>query len=223
VIESIALFMQEPSIRQLGMSRSCIVLAGGKSVRFGRDKTSERFGNSSLLEQAISRIEPLVSEVILVAAEKRVFPQLESRREIKTVSDVCPGQGALGGIYTGLMASNSFSNLVIAADMPFLNQSLLQYIFDVSEGYDFVLPRIGTFFEPLHAVYSKNCIQPAESIIRQGRKVIVELLDYVRVRYVEAEEIDRFDPKHLSFFNINTKADLKLAKKIASQISCQQT
>jgi len=37
----------------------------------------------------------------------------------------------------------------------------------------------------------------------------------VRVRYVEAEEIDRFDPKHLSFFNINTKEDLDLAREIA--------
>jgi molybdopterin-guanine dinucleotide biosynthesis protein A len=197
------------------MSRSCIILAGGKSIRFGHDKISERVGNSSLLEQVISRVESLVSEIIIVGAEERVFPKLESRQKIKTVSDIYPGEGSLGGIYTGLVASNCFSNLVVAADMPFLNQPLLQYIVDVSDGYDLVLPRIGTFFEPLHAVYSKNCIKPAESIIRQGRKVIVELLNCVRVRYVEAEEIDRLDPKRLSFFNINTKEDLELARKIA--------
>jgi molybdopterin-guanine dinucleotide biosynthesis protein A len=203
------------------MSRSCIILAGGKSFRFGHDKISEKLGNSSLLEHVISRVESLVSEIILVVADERSFPQLESRQKTKTVSDIHPGQGALGGIYTGLLASHSFYSLVIAADMPFLNQALLQYLFEVSNGFDFVLPRIGTFFEPLHAVYSRNCIQPAESIIRQGHKVIVELFDHVRVRYVEADEIDRFDPKRLSFFNINTKEDLELARKIAGEAGYQ--
>ena len=99
--------------------------------------------------------------------------------------------------------------------MPFLNRPLLSYMIEVSEGFDFVLPRINKFFEPLHAVYSKNCVAPAEAIIKQGRKVIIELFDFVKVRYVEAEEIERFDPQHLSFFKINTQEDLDLAKKIA--------
>ena len=199
------------------MSRSCIILAGGKSVRLGHDKISEKFGNASLLEHVIARVESLVSEIIVVVAEERILPELEGRQKTRIVSDIYPGEGSLGGIYTGLVASSSFHNLVIAADMPFLNLPLLQYIFEVSDGFDFVLPRIDKFFEPLHAVYSKNCIEPAGSIIRQGRKVIVELFDYVRVRYVEAGEIDRFDPERLSFFNINTKEDLELARKIAGE------
>jgi molybdopterin-guanine dinucleotide biosynthesis protein A len=70
-------------------------------------------------------------------------------------------------------------------------------------------------FEPLHAVYSKNCIAPIEFILKQGRKVIIELFNFVKVRYVEADEVERFDPQHLSFFNINTEEDLELARKIA--------
>jgi molybdopterin-guanine dinucleotide biosynthesis protein A len=199
------------------MSRSSIILAGGKSVRLGYDKVQEEVGGCSLLDKVLFQIEPLADEIILVVAEDRSFPQLEGHQKIRKVSDIFPGQGSLGGIYTGLMASNSFYNLVIAADMPFLNQALLRYILEVSNGFDFVLPRINTFFEPLHAVYSKNCIEPAESILKQGRKVIVELFNYVRVRYVEKEEIDRYDPKHMSFFNINTKEDLELARKIAGE------
>jgi molybdopterin-guanine dinucleotide biosynthesis protein A len=197
------------------MSQSCIILAGGKSVRLGRDKISERIDNSSLLELVISHVESLVSEIIIVVAQERSFPQVESHQKIKKVSDFYPGNGSLGGIHAGLVASSSFYNLVVAADMPFLNPPLLRYIFEVSDGFDFVLPRIETFFEPLHAVYSKNCIEPAESIIKRGRKAIIGLFDYVRVRYVEAEEIDRFDPKRLSFFNINTREDLELARAIA--------
>ena len=197
------------------METSCIILAGGKSVRLGHDKVLEKVGNSSLLEQVISRIDSLSNEIVLVTAEKRTFLGLTDNPKLKYVSDIFPGKGSLGGIYTGLVASNAHYNLVLAADMPFLNQSLLRYMIEVSDGFDFVLPHIGNFYEPLHAIYSKNCIEPMESLLRHGRKVIIELFDYVKVKYIEAEEIDRFDPQHLSFFNINTKDDLELAKKIA--------
>lgn len=85
---------------------------------------------------------------------------------------------------------------------------------EVSDGFDFVLPRVNNLYEPLHAVYSKNCITPIESIFNQGKRVIIELFNYVKVRYIEAGEVDRFDPPHLSFFNINTREDLELARKI---------
>jgi molybdopterin-guanine dinucleotide biosynthesis protein A len=202
--------------KKVEMPRSCIILAGGRSVRLGHDKISEKLLNLSLLEHVVSHIESLVSEIIIVVAGERALPQLESSRKIQTVSDIYPGNGSLGGIHAGLSASSSFYSLVVAADMPFLNKSLLQYIFEISDGFDFVLPRIETFFEPLHAVYSKNCIEPAESIMKQGRKAIIGLFDFVKVRYVEVQEIDKFDPKHLSFFNINTKEDLKMAERLAA-------
>ncbi|HUT67968.1 MAG TPA: molybdenum cofactor guanylyltransferase [Dehalococcoidales bacterium] len=197
------------------MEISCIILAGGKSLRLGRDKVSERVGNTSLLEQAISCIDSLSKDIIIVTAEERTFAPLADHPKVRIVSDIFPGQGSLGGIYTGLVKSDSFYNLVVAADMPFLNEPLLRYMIEVSDGFDFVLPRVKNLFEPLHAIYSKNCIQPIESMLEQGKKVIVELFNYVKVRYVEAEEVDRFDPRHLSFFNINTKEDLEIAKKIA--------
>ena len=197
------------------MDTSCIILAGGKSLRLGHDKVLEKVGNVSLLEQVISRVDSLSTEVIVVTAEERTLPRLTERPKIKVVSDIYPGIGSLGGIYTGLVTSNSYHNLVVAVDMPFLNQPLLRYMLEVSDGFDFILPRINTFFEPLHAVYSKYCIEPIESLIKQRRKVIIELFDHVKVRYIEAEEIDKFDPQHLSFFNINTRADLERAKRIA--------
>jgi molybdopterin-guanine dinucleotide biosynthesis protein A len=197
------------------LDTSCIILAGGKSLRLGYDKVLEKVGDRSLLEQVISRIDSFSREIIIVTAEERTFPQLASHPKLKIVSDIFPGKGSLGGIYTGLVTSDLFYNLVIAADMPFLNQPLLRYMIEVSDGFDFVLPRINNLFEPLHAVYSKNCVAPIEFILKQGRKVIIELFNFVKVRYVEAEEVDKFDPQHLSFFNINTQEDLELAKKIA--------
>lgn len=196
-------------------SRTCIILAGGKSVRFGRDKISARIGRSSLIERVVSRVDPLVGEIILVVAGDRSFPELERRPKVRRVADIYPGNGSLGGIHAGLSASSSFYNIVVAADMPFLNPSLLQYLFAVSNGYDLTLPRMESFFEPLHAVYSKNCVKPAETIMKQGRKVVLDLLHYVQARYVTTDEIDPYDPARLSFFNINTKEDLDRARKIA--------
>jgi molybdopterin-guanine dinucleotide biosynthesis protein A len=193
---------------------SCIILAGGKSIRFGHDKVLERIGNTSLLEQVISHVDPISKDIIIVTAKERTFAQLANHPKVKIVTDILPGQGSLGGIYTGLVKSESFYNLVVAADMPFLNESLLRYMIKVADGYDFVLPHVNSWYEPLHAIYSRNCIDPIKSILEQGKKVIVELFNHVKVRYVEAKEIEQFDPKHLSFFNINTKEDLERAKKI---------
>ena len=78
-----------------------------------------------------------------------------------------------------------------------------------------MLPRVNDLYEPLHAVYSKNCIAPIDTIFKRGRKVIIDLFDHVRVKFIEAEEVERFDPQHLSFFNVNTKEDLKRARAIA--------
>jgi molybdopterin-guanine dinucleotide biosynthesis protein A len=194
---------------------SCIILAGGQSLRLGRDKVLERFDDKSLLEQVISRIESLTRDVIVVTARERTLPQAASHPKMRTVSDIFAGGGSLGGIYTGLVTSNSFYNLVVACDMPFLSQSLLRYMIEIADGFDFVLPRVNSHYEPLHAVYSKNCLAGIETLLKEGRRVITELLDMVKVRYVEAEEVDRFDPQHLSFFNINTEADLEWARQFA--------
>jgi len=193
---------------------SCIILAGGKSLRLGHDKITEKVGNKTLLEKVISRIDSLCKDIVIVTAEERSFAESGDNPKIKTVSDIFPGRGSLGGIYTGLVKSESFYNLVIAADMPFLNRDLVAYMTEVAEGFDFVIPRIGSYFEPLHSIYSKNCVPPIETMIKNNRRIIIELFDFVKVRYVEAEEIDRFDPEHMSFFNINTMEDLELARKI---------
>jgi molybdopterin-guanine dinucleotide biosynthesis protein A len=193
---------------------SCIILAGGKSVRYGHDKILEKINNTNLLDRVISQLEPISKDIIIVTANERAFTHLADRKNIRIVNDIIPGMGSLGGVYTGLVESRTHQNLVVAADMPFLNRDLLRYMIDVADGYDFTLPHINEWYEPLHAIYSKNCIASARAIFDQGKKVIVELFNYVKVRYVEAEEIDRYDPQHLSFFNINTRQDMERALKI---------
>jgi len=194
---------------------TCIVLAGGKGLRLGRDKVQETVGDSNLLQRVLSQLASFNSDIIIVTADKKSLPHFNGYQRSRIVTDTYPGKGVLGGIYTGLAISNSRYNLVVACDMPFLNQALLRYMIQLSAGFDLVVPRLGGMVEPLHAVYAKSCLAPIERLLKRGSLEVRALFELVKVRYVEAEEIDRFDPKHLSFFNINTEADLEKAQQLA--------
>ena len=191
-----------------------IILAGGRGLRLGRDKALETVGPKSLLEWVLSQLSFLDSEILLVTAEELSYSRLELYPRLRVVSDIYPGRGPLGGIYTGLKLSASFYNLVVACDMPFLNRALLNYMIEVADGFDLVIPQLGDLVEPLHAVYSRACLKTIESLLKQGRLGVREIFSQVRVRYVKAEAIDRFDPGHLSFFNINAKSDLVRARDL---------
>jgi len=203
---------------------SCIVLAGGKGSRLKRDKILETVGNRSLLERVVSVINSFSSNIIVVTAKGQSYPQLTGHPMLRIVTDIYPDKGALGGLYTGLVASKSFYNLVVASDMPFLNLALLRYMTQLASGFDAVVPRLGNMVEPLHAVYFKNCIPPLERLLKQGNLKTSNILPLIRVRYVEAQEIDRFDLKHLSLFNVNTESELEKARELArgnrSDVEC---
>ena len=199
------------------MGISSIVLAGGKGLRLGRDKALIELDGENLLQRVITRLGFLNSEIILVVAGGEQSFNIAHHPKIKVVTDIYSGKGPLVGIYSGLVSSSSFYNLVVACDMPFLNRHLIGYTLDVSNGFDVTIPRLGNMFEPLHAVYSKSCVRAIEKLLAEDSLKINRLLKMVKVRYVEAGEIDRFDPEHLSFFNVNTKADLDIARGLAGK------
>ena len=200
------------------MEISGIILAGGKGLRLGRDKALETINGRDLLHRVVSRLSFLESDIVIVATEKQRLSWFGDYPGVKIVTDIYPDKGPLGGIYTGLVTSDTRYNLVVACDMPFLSQPLLGYMVQLSANFDLVIPRWNGLVEPLHAVYSKDSLAAMESTLKQGILSVTKLLSLVRVRYVEAEEIERFDPKHLSFFNVNAEADLAMAKEIAREI-----
>lgn len=192
------------------MSTSLIILAGGKNLRLGRTKALETIGGKSLIERIIERLKLLSSQILIVtSAEQLEFPV---GAEAEIVIDLYPGKGPLGGIYTGLLASGSSHSIVVACDMPFLNADLLNYMIGLSEGYDAVVPRLEKeMVEPLHAVYSRTCLEKMKERLDGGQLSIYSFIDTARVRYVEQEESLRFDPQLLSFFNINYQSDVDRA------------
>ena len=181
-------------------------------MRLGQVKASLKIGRESLIQHVISRLIPLGTETMVVVSQGQ--SGLPQNLGVRIVTDVYPEKRALGGIYSGLEASTSIHNLVVACDMPFLNLALLRYMMALSSTFDIVIPRVGQYVEPLHAVYSKNCLEPIEKMLKQGNLQVSGLLDLVKARYVEEAEIDKYDPEHLSFFNINSRADLERARRL---------
>ena len=200
------------------MDITSIVLAGGRSLRLGRDKATETINGQSLVKRVVTSLSSLTNNIIIVSGNDKAYLGLDGYPGLRVVADVYPGKGPLVGIYSGLTASAAEYNLVVACDMPFLNRELIAYLFKERAGYDVVLPRLDDMVESLHAVYSRACLPIIEEMFRQGKYGVHQLFELVKVRYVEADEIDRFDPRHMSFFNINTEANLAAAREMAGGI-----
>lgn len=192
---------------------SAVVLAGGRSTRLGQDKAFLKVNGQSLVERVIDRLAQLSEEIIIVTNDVGKYEHLEAT----VVTDVVPGKAALGGLHSGLRAASNRHSLVVACDMPFLNLSLLRYMQGFVGSYDVVIPRVGEYAEALHALYAKSCLPHIERQLQSGDLQISHFFPAVRVRYVEQEEIEIFDPDHLSFFNINSQEDLEKAREIWSR------
>jgi molybdopterin-guanine dinucleotide biosynthesis protein A len=193
-----------------------IILAGGKSSRLGQSKALQVIEGKSLIQWVVDRLAILSTEIIIATAHGEAVP-CSSAVRIKTVADIYPGKGPLAGIHSGLIASSSPRAIVVGCDTPFLSVSLLEYMTQTSSTFDVVVPRIKKKIEPLCAVYSKNCLAPIQELLEQDERQIIKLFSMVKVRYIEEDEINSFDPKHLSLFNINSQDDLDRARKLATE------
>ncbi len=198
------------------MEASGIILAGGKNLRLGRNKALEIIGGKTVLERVLTSLSRIVNTIIIVTADGK--NQLMPLSGVQFVADVYPGKGPLGGIYSGLSGVTTEFNIAVACDMPFLNTDLLQHMLELAPGSDAVIPRTHqSLFEPLHAVYSMNCLPVIKSHVESGKLSIRAFLAEVKVRYIEEEECRRYDPELLSFFNMNRQSDYEKAMKIAER------
>ena len=196
---------------------SGVALAGGMSRRLGRNKAVEKIGGESLIERVVGRLSQVSSETIVVVAEESRAEALDLPPWVRTAADIYPDSGSLGGIFTGLSAARGDYGIVVACDMPFLNTDLLRFMLDIASDYDVVVPRLNGRPEPLHAIYSKSCLEPIEQRLKRNDLKIALFFEEVRVAYVEEDDIDRMDPHHLSFFNVNTQEDLDKALALEAQ------
>ena len=196
---------------------SGVALAGGMSRRLGRNKAVEEIGGERLIERVINRLSEVASETVVVVAEESRAQALDLPDGVRTAADIYPGHGSLGGIFTGLSAARGDYGIVVACDMPFLNTGLLQFMVDLAPDFDVVVPRVDGRPEPLHAIYSKSCLEPIESRLKRQDLKIALFFEEVMVAYVDEDDIDLFDPERLSFFNVNTQEDMDKALALEAQ------
>lgn len=184
-----------------------IILAGGKSSRMGRNKALLDFGGRSIIEHTADLFKSIFPEVILVTNTPEEYANLG----IKTVTDIFPGKGSLGGIYTGLFHSSHDYSFIASCDMPFLRRELIEFLISLKDGYDVVVPRLKDGHEPLHALYSKKSLKQIEMMINKGDLRIIGFYPEVSVREVSEEELAPFNPEPSSFININTPEEYEEA------------
>jgi len=160
-----------------------------------------------------------VSGSILIVTSQEQFASFSTTRcRGNVIADLYPGKAALGGICTGLASANTTYSVVVGCDMPFLDSDLLQYQIALAVDFDVVVLRIDGKVEPLHAVYSKSCLPSIEQLLCGKTLAIAQLFNMVKTRYVDEEEVRRYDPECLSVFNVNTSEDLEMAKVLVGQV-----
>jgi FdhD protein len=180
-----------------------VILAGGSSSRMGSNKALLLHRGGRIIEGVYRALSELFEEVIVVTNTPHLYDFLPCRK----VADIYPGRGVLAGIHAGLLASSEPAVFVVACDMPHLNGDLIRHLTALCEGVDMVLPLSDGGFEPLHALYGKECLPAIEELIEAGDRRVISLVPRVRVREVPSGEVTTFDPAFDSFVNINTPDD----------------
>lgn len=197
---------------------SIAILAGGQSSRMGENKALVQVGGKPVIERIVERVQPLGEELLIITNTPNVYAYLN----IPTYTDVEPGRGPLGGLYTAILKAQHDHTLVVSCDQPFLNLALLQSLIDLRHGFDVVIPLAQDGYpQSMHAVYGKGCLSAIRRCMDSDRLKMIAFFAEVRVREVSGAEIERFDPDRLSFFNLNTPEDLKQAERIATHLRRQ--
>jgi molybdopterin-guanine dinucleotide biosynthesis protein A len=194
------------------------ILAGGKSRRFGRNKAFALFQGERLIDRQIRILRSLFREVLVVTNAPELYLDLD----VTTVQDVIPGRGPLGGIYTGLLFARAERVFVTACDMPFLQPPLIRRIVELSGDHDVVIPQLGDYLEPLHALYSPRCLPHIKRMLDREALQVIGFFPAVKVHRLSREEIRQFDPTGLSFFNVNTEDEMSRARELLAESSLRE-
>ena len=193
---------------------SIVIQAGGQSTRMGENKALKPFLGRPLVQRVIERLAPIADELLLTTNQPEEFAFLE----LPLFSDIKPGRGPLGGLYTALVSAKYSSVAVVACDMPFASAPLLVAAASIlsQEGADVVIAETAEGFEPLHAVYRREtCIPAIESAMEADQWRVISWLPQVKVRKLSPEELGRFDPQGLAFWNVNTPEEFSNAERRA--------
>ena len=191
-----------------------VILAGGKSKRFGEDKNLVKLGSLSLIEHVIQKVKEKFKKILIIANNDL---KIEKSSDIEVIPDLIKGNlGPLIGILTAMKwAKKSNSNYkwiaTFPSDTPFFDISIIEkYEKKIIE--DDSLLYFVTSSEKRHNIFglwSVDLIDQLEKDLENGLRKVEKWANNIGVIAINME-FEKVDP----FFNINTKEDLEKAKQI---------
>lgn len=189
-----------------------VILAGGGATRFeGRPKGLELVGGRRILDRVADVLFEALGTPPLVVANA---PEAVGwRPDLEVVTDVRPGLGSLGGIYTAVVKGPA-PVIVVAWDMPFLGASLIRALAAGLTSADACLPSSGgpRGVEPLCAGYGPACGPAIEQCLNEGDLRAIGFHRLIRVGILPIESVSGLVDPALAFFNVNTANDLAEAE-----------
>lgn len=194
-----------------------VVLAGGENRRYGgRPKALAEVGGERIAVRAIRALGAAVDRVVIVANDVPTYRRLGQ----PVRSDIRPGLGALGGIYTAVRWAEDEGcegALVVACDMPFLSSGLLRRLVSGAKASEAVLPESDSRrrMEPLCAFYGIGCRPAIEAAIDRGDRAVISFFDDVSLRLMPRTEVDSFGDPSVLFLNVNTPEERRRAESVA--------
>lgn len=195
-------------------SASGIILAGGESRRMGGvSKALLEVGGQRIVERVAVILGRIFEEVIVITNSPEKYEFLG----LPMFTDIRPGYGSLGGIYTGLRKCRGAHGFISACDMPFLVESVIRHLVGLAAGHDVIIPRLRGYLEPLHAVYGRGCIPYIEELMDADDRVIAHFFHKVDLLEAPEEDLAQCDPNLLFATNLNTPEDLRKARIIAGE------
>ncbi len=171
----------------------------------GRDKAMLPFGPDTLLGWVVGRIQPVCVRVLVVAQTPVPYPGVE------VVGDRFPGLGPLAGLHAGLEAAQTELAVCVAVDLPFVDPEVLRFLLHCAQGFDAVVPVVCGRPQPLCAVYRRRVAPVAQTLLEAGGGSVRDLLAQISVYFVPEPDLRRIDPELVSFFNVNTPEDYRIA------------
>ena len=184
-----------------------IILAGGKNSRMGINKAFLEIDGTRLIDNILAIYQKIFSEIIIVTNDPLSYTEFP---ETLIVTDIYKDKGALGGIYTGLFYATHDYSFVAACDMPFLNEDFIIYLTGQAGKHDIIVPELFEGFQPLHAIYSRNCLSHIKKLLSADKLKIAGFYKEVRLLSISEEKIKSFNKDGRLFLNINTPKDLNV-------------
>lgn len=176
-----------------------VILAGGHSVRMGRDKATLKWGECTLFERVLRLMEHFFDHV-LIAGDR---PDL-AQEGVPAFADPYPGS-ALGGLFTGLLRAPTPWIFAAPCDMPCAHPELVRLLLARRAESDIVVPRTPEGPIPVFGLYRRVCREPMQQMLEEGRLRIVDLYPHMRVDHLDCQDLPLDWERALC--NINTPGE----------------